>query len=331
MAEEKEPKAIKNPHDKFFKETLGMRENARSFVENYLPVEIRELIDIDSLEIEKDSFVTQELQDYYSDLLYKVKFGSYDGYIYILFEHKSYNEKWIGLQLLEYILQIWKVKKSDGEKLPIIVPLVLHHGKTTWKIGVKLSDLLEYQPPELMKYVPDFEYLLYDLTNYQDQDVQGIEKLKVALYLMKYIWSADIVERLEKILSLLQGMPQSEMEFLVTITMYVLYTTEIPVSQLVEIVEKNVSRRGGEMIMTTAEKLIEKGIRKGEEIGIKKGIRTGKLEGIEALLEVKFGANGLSLMDDIRKISDVEKLTQVQQLIKKAQTLEELRSNFKNL
>ena len=32
---------------------------------------------------------------------------------------------------------------------------------------------------------------------------------------------------LEKILSLLQGLPQSEMEFLVTITIYVLYTTEI--------------------------------------------------------------------------------------------------------
>ena len=347
MAEKKEQKSIKNPHDKFFKETLGMRKNARSFLENYLPVQIRELIEIDSLEIEKDSFVTQELQDYYSDLLYKVKFGSYDGYIYLLFEHKSYSEKWICLQLLEYILQIWKVKKGDGEQLPIIVPLVLYHGKTTWKIGVKLSDLLQYKEPRLMNYVPDFEYLLYDLTKYEDQDIQGIAKLKVALYLMKYIWSADIVARLEKILSLLQGLPQSEMEFLVTITIYVLYTTEIPISKLVEIVEKNVSQRGGEMIMTTAEKLIEEGIRKGEEIGIRKGeeigirkgirkgeeigIRKGKLEGIEALLEVKFGANGLSLIDDIRKFSDMEKLSQIQQLIKKAKTLKELRNNLKNL
>ena len=70
----------------------------------------------------------------------------------------------------------------------------------------------------------------------------------------------------------------------------------------------------------------------GEEIGIKKGeeigIRKGKLEGIEALLEVKFGANGLSLMEDIGKISDVEKLSQVQQRIKKVKTLEELRSKL---
>ena len=85
------------------------------------------------------------------------------------------------------------------------------------------------------------------------------------------------------------------------------------------------------MIMTTAEKLIEEGIRKGEEIGIRKGIRKGKLEGIEALLEVKFGANGLSLIDDIRKFSDMEKLSQIQQLIKKAKTLKELRNNLKNL
>ena len=50
---------------------------------------------------------------------------------------------------------------------------------------------------------------------------------------------------------------------------------------------------------------------KGEEIGIEKGRKEGrkegKLEGIELALELKFGANGLSLMDEVRKISDLEK------------------------
>ena len=94
---------LRNPHDRFFKETLSVKENARSFLENYLPDEIRAITQIESLEIEKDSFVTEELRDYYSDLLYNVKFSDREGYIYLLFEHKSYGEKLIGLQLLEYI------------------------------------------------------------------------------------------------------------------------------------------------------------------------------------------------------------------------------------
>ena len=67
-----------------------------------------------------------------------------------------------------------------------------------------------------------------------------------------------------------------------------------------------------------------KGKKEGEEIGIKKG----KLEGIELALELKFGGNGLSLMDEVRKISDLEKLTQFQQRIKTAQSVDELRQEL---
>ena len=96
-----EKRKIRNPHDRFVKESLSLKENARSFLENYLPEEILNLVDLGSLEIEKDSFVAQDLQDYYSDLLYKVRFSGHDGYVYLLFEHKSYCERWISLQLLE--------------------------------------------------------------------------------------------------------------------------------------------------------------------------------------------------------------------------------------
>ena len=62
-----------------------------------------------------------------------------------------------------------------------------------------------------------------------------------------------------------------------------------------------------------------------------KGVKKGKLEGIEASLEIKFGTNGLTLMDDVRKISDLEKLTRFQQRIKQAQNVEELREELQNL
>jgi hypothetical protein len=51
-----------------------------------------------------------------------------------------------------------------------------------------------------------------------------------------------------------------------------------------------------------------------ERIGLEKGL----LQGIEALLEVRFGAEGLALMPEIRELQDHEVLQQVLQAIKKA-------------
>ncbi len=60
---------INNPHDKFLKETLSKKENAIGFIENYLPKDIVELIDLNKINIEKDSYITENLQEYFTDLL----------------------------------------------------------------------------------------------------------------------------------------------------------------------------------------------------------------------------------------------------------------------
>ena len=65
-------KKLNNPHDKFLKETLSRKENAVGFIQNYLPQEIVTMIDLDNIEIEKDSYITKNLQEYFTDLLYKV-------------------------------------------------------------------------------------------------------------------------------------------------------------------------------------------------------------------------------------------------------------------
>lgn len=45
---------IENPHDKYFKETLGNVEVAKDFLNNYLPPDIMKIVDADTLYPEKD-------------------------------------------------------------------------------------------------------------------------------------------------------------------------------------------------------------------------------------------------------------------------------------
>jgi hypothetical protein len=60
------------------------------------------------------------------------------------------------------------------------------------------------------------------------------------------------------------------------------------------------------------------------------GIIAGLLQGIEVRLAIKFGAEGLKLLPEIRKIQDHEKLAAILHTIKAAATPEEVRRACSN-
>lgn len=70
---------IQNPHDKFFKETFGNIMVAKDFLNNYLPENIMEIVDMNTLEPQKDSFINEELQEEFSDLLFSVNINDEEG------------------------------------------------------------------------------------------------------------------------------------------------------------------------------------------------------------------------------------------------------------
>lgn len=102
-----------------------------------MPAELIQVVDMDTLQIQKDSFINAALEESYADLLFKADFQGEDGYIYFLFEHKSYPGKHIIIQLLKYMVSIWETKAMQKEMqgLPIVIPLVVYHGKKRWNAG----------------------------------------------------------------------------------------------------------------------------------------------------------------------------------------------------
>ena len=77
---------IHKPHDKFFKETLSDLQTAQDFLQNYLPRELLEFMDLETIALQKDSFIEKELEETFSDLLFQTKINHKDGYLYLLFE-----------------------------------------------------------------------------------------------------------------------------------------------------------------------------------------------------------------------------------------------------
>jgi predicted transposase YdaD len=292
--------ALNSPHDRFFKAVFGRTEVAAEFLERYLPAPAVQALDWKTLRPAKDSFLDPELALHPADLLYTVDLrGGGTGYVHVLFEHKSYVESRIGLDLLRYRVRIWEqwLNAGNSGRLPVIVPVVVHHGTATWRVSRQFADEVE-DVPALGAYVPACVYHLIDLSGYRDDELQGAVMLHTALLTLKYIFRNELSERLPEILGLLRDLAQSSMglDYVRTLLRYLAQAASIDRltgDQLRQVVTETLSG-GGELMLTIAEQweqqAMERGIEKGIERGIEKGIEQGEARLLKQLLSWRFGA-----------------------------------------
>ncbi|MBC7795903.1 MAG: Rpn family recombination-promoting nuclease/putative transposase, partial [Pyrinomonadaceae bacterium] len=176
---------IQNPHDYFIKSVFADLKTARSFLENYLPPEIVARLDFEPLLARGESFVDENLKPSHTDLLYRVNFNANEDFalIYVLLEHKSYADEWTAFQLLRYAVRIWEKEQRDGAKrLPVIIPLVLYHGKNNWRVDTKFSALVENgEDVDFTRFTPHFVYQLCDLSTIDESGLRGAITLRVSM------------------------------------------------------------------------------------------------------------------------------------------------------
>ena len=309
---------IQNPHDKLFKATFANIEVAKDFLNNYLPQNIMNIVDIDTLEPQKDSFINKELKEEFSDLLFSVNINQNEGYLYFLFEHKSYTSRDVSFQLLKYMIEIWeaKINKEGVIELPIVIPIIIYHGKDKWKIKTTLGEMIDGYaelPEDIKKYIPNYEYLLYDISRFTDKEIKGKAQLKIMLTIYRDIFTKygkgldeSILKSVEYLLELEDK--QTGIEYFETLMRYVFSArtdmTEADVKEMVEIIGETYPE-GSETIMTIAERFMEKGAIKGKEEGLKEGEAKALAKTAIRLLTKKFGP----LTGDIR--AKIEKLDTV--------------------
>ena len=228
-------------------------------------------------------------------------------FIYILLEHKSYIDRWVLFQLLGYIVQIGererminKVKRKrirednkahnrpvnegiETEHLTPIIPLIVYHGPENWKIPEHLSEL--YKGKNIYKeFVPDFNFKVINLNNYDESQIKGIVYLQVTLLIIKYYFREDLFHKLPGILSLLTGLIQQRttIDFLSVVLEYVGTNQRCNENFLKESLDKAFENKGEQIMYSISDKWIDK--------GIQKGIQKGKTELLSFLFKERFGS-----------------------------------------
>ena len=65
------PDFPRKSHDEFFKASFGRLEIARDYLEQLLPQEVHQTLDLGQLERMNGAWVTPELEGYFSDVIYR--------------------------------------------------------------------------------------------------------------------------------------------------------------------------------------------------------------------------------------------------------------------
>ncbi|TVQ98228.1 MAG: hypothetical protein EA399_10995, partial [Desulfovibrionales bacterium] len=156
--------------------TMSHKEVAADFLANYLPAKVLKHVRLDTLTITKDSFVNEKQAEHYSDLLYQVMLSTgLPGFVYFLFEHKSYPDRFVALQLLRYIIEIWELylkQQPQAKILPLIIPVVASNNKFKGPT-TRLNEIIATQDSDLDAYVPDFKLAFDDFSPENEIDIIG--------------------------------------------------------------------------------------------------------------------------------------------------------------
>lgn len=176
---------LSNIHDSFFKSLFSIKENLKDLLQGTLPQEIFNRIIPDTLEYDPTEYVDPELAPYFRDIAFNMLYGDKKIKISLLYEHKSYPDKHIHLQLLRYMLNVWENQTDNKQDLTPVVCILFYHGKRRWT----RQEIVKNIPEELKHFVPLFDYVLFDTKDMEDHAIISHFKrsnVKIGVWFLKH-------------------------------------------------------------------------------------------------------------------------------------------------
>lgn len=168
----------KNPHNALFKHVFSQPEHAAGELRAVLDPALSARIDWGRLALCPGSFVDEALTESHTDLLFS---GWLDGepvLLYFLFEHLSTSQPLVPYRMLRYEVKIWEdwiAKNPAARKLPVILPVVLHHSVSGWQGPTRFEELVDVSQAVLeiiAPHVPRFGVMLDDISKATDEKLR---------------------------------------------------------------------------------------------------------------------------------------------------------------
>lgn len=277
-------KRLQSPHDRFFKAMFSKTEVVSSFVSTYLFPNTNVDIDFNRSTAIKNDTVDGFLNEFRSDIVYRIFDKKRSIFIYLLFEHKSTSDKKTLIQLKHYLNAIEnEIPESEKHEGPILI--VIYHGRRKWDIPLLLD--LDQPDPALQKHFSKLEYLFFDFYRSPDEKIVGSPQLRLTLMALKYVRTKSIIKKIDQIIVILKEMADKKDlgAYVDELALYI--DSASPEDQREKVLDriKTAIITGEDRMSSIKEYFKEEGRKEGIEKGFKQGTEQGIKQGIEQGIE----------------------------------------------
>ncbi len=299
-------KNITAPHDKVFKAFLAVPQTARDFLDIYLPESFKSQCDLSTLALQPESLLDDDLKARYSDILYSLQTMSGKGYVYCLIEHQSSPDENMAFRLMHYAIKVMQRHLDSKEKsLPLVVPMLFYHGKTSpYPYSMDWFD--NFQDPTQARQLYNQPFQLIDLTVIPDEEIMNHKSVALLELVQKHIRVRDIMELIKPLVTLLLKRYTTEKQ-VKSLMKYLIQVGESKsVATLLDRLADQVPEYEG-TIMTIAEQLRRQGEQRGMEQGLQQGLQQGRQEVARKMIASGLDAKMICEMTGLTK-SELNKL-----------------------
>jgi len=316
------------PHDALFKAVFSQAEHAAGLLSTVLPAALCARLDWSTLARSAGAFIDPQLAERRSDLLFSVRTrqGSMV-LLYVLIEHQSEPDPWMALRLHGYVHRIWEHWRREhgaAERLPAVLPVVVHHGASGWTAARSLGELydLDADAREVLDpLLPELRFVLDDLgriamERVEQRPMTDLGRLAL-LFLQRVRISPDLAADVRRWLGMLGRVfsAPSGGEAVGLLLSYILSVLETVPDGVLAALDAGLGREAREVYMSAAQKLIDQGRDQGRV--------EGKAEMLLQLVQLRFGSPPPTIVARVRAASDSE-LAQWAERILTAPTLADL-------
>lgn len=302
---------VSTPHDHFVRATMHQKPVAVSFFRHYLPEKLAKKMDFEQLDYCDTHFIKKNFRKLICDVLCRVPItlGERDVYLYCALEHQSTDDKDMALRMWQYALEIMVEHYDEGKDkpLPLVVPVVLYHGRQPFKQAMCLTDLIDAPMEFIQAVVGDLRpFHLVDTHEISDTSLQKATSAHLVVYYLKHIFKKEFLSKLETSMPILRRILREfrefeTIQFLETLINYLSRESDIDSAEdFIEVFqeglrdqpEENALMSVYEQIQARAMEKLAPVIRQNRQEGLQEGLQKGLQKGRREVAE-KLAAMGM--------------------------------------
>ena len=181
---------LTRPHDLLVEATLSNPQALQDFANIYLPKQVLEKMDTNSLELTNKSYVSADMKEFHDDVVFAFTLKEHTGYAFCIIEHPSTPDRMLPLRFIQYqinLIEDYLKEKPEGTKWPIIIPICPYHNPDGKCYPYETRTYDCFLNPDLAADIGIFTNIhLQDYNKMPDTEIEKHKIIRLIEKLLKY-------------------------------------------------------------------------------------------------------------------------------------------------